>query len=74
MLLELVGKSCGQRFGFQQSAHLGCLTMDNASNNDILVTVLAEFLKESAVGADLETAVDWNPEESRIRCFPTLSI
>jgi hypothetical protein len=56
----------GVGMAVELSARLGCLTMDNASNNDTLITVLAKCLKESAVGDDLEAGVDWNPEESRI--------
>jgi hypothetical protein len=55
---------------FELSARFVCLTIDNASNNDTLVTVLDECFNKSAVDDDLEAGVGCNPEKSRIRCLP----
>ncbi len=51
---------------FSITNHLGCLTMDNASNNNTLVQSLAELIEYE----DSSAAALWNPTESRIRCFP----
>jgi hypothetical protein len=46
------------------SSRLGCITMDNASKNDTLVTSLSESQLLSV------NCVDWNAQNSRIRCLP----
>jgi hypothetical protein len=47
---------------FELTSRLGCLTMDNASNNDTLARSLRENLQD--------VCNDWSPEEGRIPCLP----
>src|SRR5690242_11377583 len=49
---------------FAIMSRLGCLTMDNASNNDTLIASLDETFVRTGV------RYDWNPNHSRIRCLP----
>ena len=44
---------------FDICSRIGCITGDNASNNDTLCKSLSERLSPT----------DWNPQEHRIRCF-----
>jgi len=59
-MAEIVNSTLNE---FGLTARLGCITMDNATNNDSLVTTLAETY-------DQDHNKQWCPDESRIRCLP----
>eukprot|EP00474_Spongospora_subterranea_P005608 CRZ06066.1 hypothetical protein [Spongospora subterranea] len=55
---------------FDFAARLGCLTMDNASNNDTLVSALSQHLQEISTNGINGIPAKWDPIHSRIRCLP----
>ena len=54
---------------FELTSRLGCLAMDNASNNNSLMVSLFEKLQESSNERG-DFLIEWNPEDARIRCLP----
>ena len=60
-------KTTLEEFGL--TARLGCLTMDNASSNDSLISSLFENLQDSSSERE-NFLTGWNPDDARIRCLP----
>jgi hypothetical protein len=66
-MAEIV-QSTLEQFGIVE--RLGCATMDNASNNDTLMSSLAETLESYFIRGAAKVPKVWSPLESRIRYLP----
>ena len=54
----------------QISDKIGCITADNATNNDTLCIALSELLNEKIIASGSSSLEIWDALQCRIRCFP----
>ncbi|PTQ46678.1 LOW QUALITY PROTEIN: hypothetical protein MARPO_0010s0077 [Marchantia polymorpha] len=55
---------------FEIVEHIGCLTMDNASNNDTLMSALENSIVDYCIREKILKT--WNADDLRIRCLPQI--